>query len=84
MNSETQRAELHKTIWRIANDMRGSVAHVLMEQAFQVGELRLEGTAVSRMLPAVNMFAPDHEYSQQKKRVFEKLAAFFERFSLLG
>jgi type I restriction enzyme R subunit len=59
-------------------------AHVLMEQAFQVGELRLEGTAVSRMLPAVNMFAPDHEYSQQKKRVFEKLAAFFERFSLLG
>jgi type I restriction enzyme M protein len=25
MTSETQRAELHKTIWRIANDMRGSV-----------------------------------------------------------
>lgn len=59
-------------------------AHVLMEQAFQVGELRLEGTAVSRMLPAVNMFAPDNEYSQQKTRVFEKLAAFFERFNLLG
>jgi type I restriction enzyme M protein len=25
VNSETQRAELHKTIWRIANDLRGSV-----------------------------------------------------------
>ena len=25
MNAETQRAELHKTIWRIANDLRGSV-----------------------------------------------------------
>jgi type I restriction enzyme M protein len=25
LNSETQRAELHKTIWRIANDLRGSV-----------------------------------------------------------
>lgn len=25
MSSESQRAELHKTIWRIANDMRGSV-----------------------------------------------------------
>ncbi|BDZ43150.1 hypothetical protein GCM10025865_24490 [Paraoerskovia sediminicola] len=25
MNRETQRAELHKTIWRIANDLRGSV-----------------------------------------------------------
>ena len=25
MNKEAQRAELHKTIWRIANDLRGSV-----------------------------------------------------------
>ena len=25
MNADNQRAELHKTIWRIANDMRGSV-----------------------------------------------------------
>ena len=25
MNRESQRAELHKTIWRIANDLRGAV-----------------------------------------------------------
>ena len=25
MTSDQQRAELHKTIWRIANDLRGSV-----------------------------------------------------------
>ena len=25
MTKEAQRAELHKTIWRIANDLRGSV-----------------------------------------------------------
>jgi len=24
-NKETERAELHKTIWRIASDLRGSV-----------------------------------------------------------
>jgi len=24
-SKETERAELHKTIWRIANDLRGSV-----------------------------------------------------------
>lgn len=59
-------------------------AHVLLEQAFKTGELRLEGTAVSRMLPAVSMFAPDSGYSAQKQRVFEKLIAFFERFHLLG
>lgn len=59
-------------------------AHVLMDQAFEVGELRLEGTAISRILPAVNMFAQDSEYGTQKKRVFDKLTAFFERFHLLG
>ena len=59
-------------------------AHVLMDQAFEVGELRLEGTAISRILPAVNMFAPDSEYGTQKKRVFDKLTAFFDRFYLLG
>ena len=59
-------------------------AHVLMDQAFEAGELRLEGTAISRILPAVNMFAPDSEYGTQKKRVFEKLTAFFERFYSLG
>ena len=25
MSKEAERAELHKTIWRIANDLRGSV-----------------------------------------------------------
>jgi len=25
MNREQQRAELHRTIWKIANDLRGSV-----------------------------------------------------------
>lgn len=59
-------------------------AHVLMDQAFEVGELRLEGTAISRILPAVNMFVPDSEYSNQKRRVFEKLTTFFERFHLLS
>jgi type I restriction enzyme R subunit len=59
-------------------------AHVLLEQAFKSGELRLEGTALSRILPAVSMFSPQGDYSNQKKRVFEKLTNFFERFNLLG
>jgi type I restriction enzyme R subunit len=59
-------------------------AHVLLEQAFKTGELKLEGTALSRVLPAVNMFSPDSGYSAQKQRVFSRLTAFFERFHLLG
>ena len=80
--SEQKQIELEQIIEDESLDT--ARAHVLMEQAFKTGELRLEGTAVSRMLPAVNMFAPDSEYSAQKQRVFEKLAAFFERFHLLG
>ena len=80
--SEQKQVELEQIIEDESLDT--ARAHVLMEQAFKTGELRLEGTAVSRMLPAVNMFAPDSEYSAQKQRVFDRLAAFFERFSLLG
>lgn len=59
-------------------------SHVLMEQALRTGELKLEGTALSRIMPAVSMFSPTGDYSAQKSRVFEKLSAFFERFHLLG
>jgi type I restriction enzyme R subunit len=59
-------------------------SHVLMEQAFKAGELKLEGTALSRIMPAVSMFSPKGDHSAQKSRVFEKLSAFFERFHLLG
>jgi type I restriction enzyme R subunit len=61
-----------------------SRARVLMEQALKAGELRLEGTALSRILPAVNLFSPAGDYSQQKSRVFERLSKFFERFNLLA
>ncbi len=59
-------------------------SHVLLERAFNTGELKLEGSALSRIMPAVNMFSPKGDYSAQKSRVFEKLSAFFERFHLLG
>jgi type I restriction enzyme R subunit len=65
-------------------NLESARAHVLLEQAFKTGELKLEGTALSRVLPAVNMFSPDSGYSAQKQRVFSRLTAFFERFHLLG
>lgn len=80
--SEQKRMELEQII----EDERLEVAraHILMEQAFKTGELRLEGTSISRMLPAINMFSPSNDYGIQKQRVFERLSAFFERFHLLG
>jgi type I restriction enzyme, R subunit len=54
-----------------------------INKAFADGELRSAGTAVAKLLPAMNMFSPSYEYSLQKSMVIEKLKAFFDRFSNL-
>ncbi len=54
-----------------------------MEKAFKAGELRTAGTAVTKLLPAKNMFSAGAEHALQKAFVIDRLKAFFERFSNL-
>ena len=54
-----------------------------INKAFADGELKSAGTAVTKLLPAKNMFSPSYEHSLQKAMVIEKLKAFFDRFSNL-
>ncbi len=54
-----------------------------INKAFEDGELKSAGTAVTKLLPAMNMFSPSYEHSLQKSLVIEKLKAFFDRFSNL-
>jgi type I restriction enzyme R subunit len=54
-----------------------------IDKAFEDGELKSAGTAVTKLLPAKNMFSPSYEHSLQKSMVIEKLKAFFDRFSNL-
>jgi type I restriction enzyme, R subunit len=54
-----------------------------INKAFADGELKSAGTAVTKLLPAKNMFSPSYEHSLQKSMVIEKLRAFFDRFSNL-
>ncbi len=54
-----------------------------INKAFADGELKSAGTAVTKLLPAKNMFSPSYEHSLQKSMVIEKLKAFFDRFSNL-
>jgi type I restriction enzyme, R subunit len=61
-----------------------ALAHTLVERSLKNGELRLEATMLTRLLPPVNRFSPSGDLSTQKKRVFDKLSRFFERFNLLG
>ena len=54
-----------------------------ISQAFIEGEFKTAGTAITKLLPAKNMFSPGYEHSMQKSLVIQKLKAFFERFSNL-
>jgi type I restriction enzyme R subunit len=54
-----------------------------INKALVDGELKSAGTAVTKLLPAKNMFSPSYEHSLQKSLVIEKLKAFFDRFSNL-
>jgi type I restriction enzyme R subunit len=57
-----------------------SETHNFMNKAFSEGELRTAGTALSKLLPAKDMFSPGYEHAIQKSLLVDKLKAFFERF----
>jgi hypothetical protein len=86
-SKETQRAELHKTIWRIANDLRGSVdgwdfkTYVLGMLFYR---FTATGTAITAVFPPTSRFAADGGHGAKKQRVLDRLSTFFERFAGLS
>jgi type I restriction enzyme R subunit len=78
---EAKTEELGKIIADENLDASETVAFI--NKALADGELKSAGTAVTKLLPAKNMFSPSYEHSLQKSMVIEKLKAFFDRFSNL-
>ncbi|HLP23000.1 MAG TPA: type I restriction endonuclease subunit R [Microbacteriaceae bacterium] len=64
--------------------LRPNETRAFMERAFEAGALQTYGTAVTKILPPVDMFAPDNALGRKKESAIEKLSAFFERFFGLG
>jgi type I restriction enzyme R subunit len=75
---EQRQIELEEIIQEERLDPAGT--HVFMDQAFEEGQVATVGTAFTRLIPAKSMFSPEDEHGEQKKRVAERLQAFFERF----
>jgi len=79
---------------RKAEELNGIIAdehlkpdetHTFMENAFRDGGVSSAGTAISKILPPVSLFAKDRRYALKKQTVLDKLSAFFERyFGLAG
>lgn len=51
-----------------------------VRKAFQTGEVEMQGTAITKCLPALPLFSPSNEREQTKQRVLAKLCAYFDRF----
>ena len=76
--SEQRKIELEDIIEQERLDAAGT--HVFMDQAFEEGQVSTFGTAFTRLIPAKSMFSPVDEHGEQKRRVADRLQAFFERF----
>jgi type I restriction enzyme R subunit len=51
-----------------------------VKNAFRDGFISETGTAITKLLPPLNPFAPDNQYATKKQTVIEKLKSFFDRF----
>jgi type I restriction enzyme R subunit len=78
---EQKRKELDSLI--IEDNLDPEATKVFMEKSISQGELKTSGTAISKLLPARDIFSPNYEYGILKAIVIDKLQKFFERFSNL-
>ena len=55
-----------------------------VERAFRDGAIPTSGAAVTGILPPTSRFAADDSYGIKKQTVLDRLAAFFDRYFVLG
>ena len=55
-----------------------------VERAFRDGAIQTTGTAITRILPPTSRFAADDSHGIKKQTVLDRLAAFFDRYFVLG
>lgn len=91
INTDQQRDELHRAIWAIADELRGSVdgwdfkSYVLGMMFYQYisdrdGVLKTTGTDVDKILPPVSRFGGRGSRDKKKQNMINKLRNFFERY----
>lgn len=64
--------------------LRPDDARRFIDTAFRDGELRTSGTDITKVLPPTSRFTPDGGHAEKKRRVIERLTAFFDRFFTLS
>lgn len=67
-----------------AEHLKPDETRKFVERSFEQGSIQTVGTAIAKILPPVDMFAPDNALGRKKDSVIERLTAFFDRFFGLG
>ena len=76
--SEKQKEELNRII--ADENLNKEETEKFAKNAFRDGFIPETGTAITKLLPPLNPFAPNNQYATKKTTVIEKLKLFFERF----
>jgi len=76
--SGKQKEELNRII--ADENLNKEETEKFVKNAFRDGFIPETGTAITKLLPPLNPFAPDNQYSTKKTAIIEKLKQFFERF----
>jgi type I restriction enzyme R subunit len=76
--SEKQKEELNCII--ADENLNREETEKFVKNAFRDGYISETGTAITKLLPPLNPFAPDNRYATKKQTVIEKLKSFFDRF----
>jgi len=76
--SEKQKEELNRII--AEENLNKEETEKFVKNAFRDGFILETGTAITKLLPPLNPFAPDNQYATKKTTVIEKLKSFFDRF----
>ena len=76
--NEKQKEELNRII--SDESLNKTETEKFVKNAFRDGFVAETGTAITKLLPPLNPFAPDNQYATKKQTVIEKLKLFLDRF----
>jgi type I restriction enzyme R subunit len=76
--TQKQKEELNRIIEE--ENLHRDETEIFVKNAFRNGFIPETGTAITKLLPPLNPFAPNNLYIEKKQKVIEKLKLFLERF----
>ena len=75
---EKKLEELNRII--AEEDLNETETQTFIKNAFRDGFVSETGTAITKLLPPLDPFAPNNQYAEKKITVIEKLKSFLNRF----